>query len=186
VVDIAQGLGEHVSLAGISMGGTATAWAAQQRSDLDLAVLISPAFGFQMIPRSVTPPAVNAFVALPNFFQWADATLKADNGPPYTYPRRSTRALAQTLRLGFAVQALTEQGPPAARSLLVITNANDTSVDNGLTAEMMAAWRAWRADLDTFEFEADLQLAHDFIDPSQQTQEIVYPRLVELIVRATE
>ena len=28
VVDIAQGLGEHVTLAGISMGGTTTAWAA--------------------------------------------------------------------------------------------------------------------------------------------------------------
>ena len=62
VVDITQGLGEHVTLAGISMGGIATAWAAQHRSDLDLAVLISPAFGFQMIPARATAPAVKAFI----------------------------------------------------------------------------------------------------------------------------
>ncbi|MGD8820333.1 MAG: alpha/beta hydrolase, partial [Anaerolineae bacterium] len=36
VVDVAQGLGEHVTMAGISMGGIVTAWAAQQRSDVDL------------------------------------------------------------------------------------------------------------------------------------------------------
>lgn len=184
VVDIAQGLGEHVSLAGISMGGIVTAWAATYRSDLDLAVMISPAFGFKMIPASVTAPMTNLFLALPNLYQWTDSTLKAENGPPYTYPRRSTRALAQTLRLGFAVQVQRQHGPPAARSVLVITNANDTSVDNARTAEMVAAWRESGADVVTYEFAADLQLAHDLIDPSQQTQPIVYPRLVDLIAES--
>jgi len=186
VVDIAQGLGEHVSMAGISMGGAATAWAALHRSDLDLAVLISPAFGLQMIPAPATAPAVNAFLALPNLYQWADSDLKAENGPDYTYPRRSTRALAQTLRLGLAVQAQTAEVAPAARSMLVITNANDPSVDNALAAEMVASWRERGVDVETYEFAEDLQLKHDLIDPSQQTQPIVYPQLVELITNATE
>ena len=186
VVDVAQGLGKHVTMAGISMGGIATAWAAQQRSDVDLAVLISPAFGFQMIPAPATAPAVNAFLALPNFYQWADSELKEANGPDYTYPRRSTRALAQTLRLSLAIQALAAEEPPAARSILVITNANDSSVDNALTAEMVATWLGWGIDVTTYEFPADLQLAHDLIDPSQQSQPVVYPRLVELITNATE
>jgi carboxylesterase len=186
VVDVAQGLGEHVSMAGISMGGIATAWAAQHRSDIDLAVLISPAFGFQMIPAPATVPAVNAFLALPNFYQWTDSALKEANGPDYTYPRRSTRALAQTLRLSLAIQALAAEEPPAARSILVITNANDSSVDNALTAEMVATWLGWGIDVTTYEFPADLQLAHDLIDPSQQSQPVVYPRLVDLITSAAE
>jgi len=44
VVDIAQRLGEQVVMLGISAGGVATAWAAQNRSDIDLAVIISPVF----------------------------------------------------------------------------------------------------------------------------------------------
>jgi carboxylesterase len=139
-----------------------------------------------MIPAPATAPAVNAFLALPNLYQWTDSTLKAANGPAYTYPRRSTRALAQTLRLSLAVQALRAEGPPLARSILVITNAHDPSVDNALTAEMVASWREWGADVATYEFAADLELEHDLIDPSQQTQPIVYPRLVELITNAAE
>ncbi len=186
VVDIAQGLGEHVTLAGISMGGTTTAWAAQHRSDLDLAVLISPAFGFQMFPAPVTAPAVNAFLVLPNFYMWADSELKEESGTDFTYPRRSTRALAQTLRLGMAVQAQSAEAAPAARSMLVITNANDPSVDNGLTAEMVELWGEWGTDVTTYEFAADLELKHDLISPWQETQPVVYPVLVELITDAAE
>jgi len=186
VVDIAQGLGEHVTLAGISMGGTTTAWAAQHRSDLDLAVLISPAFAFQMIPESATAPAVKAVVVLPNFYMWADSELKEESGTDFTYPRRSTRALAQTLRLGMVVQAQSAEAAPAARSMLVVTNANDPSVDNGLTAEMVELWEDWGIDVTTYEFAADLELKHDMISPWQGTQPVVYPVLVELITNAAE
>jgi carboxylesterase len=186
VADIAQGLGEQVTMAGISMGGITTAWAAQHRSDLDLAVLISPAFGFQMIPRSVTAPAANAFLVLPNFYMWADSELKEESGTDFTYPRRSTRALAQTLLLGMAVQAQSSEAAPVARSMLVVTNASDPSVDNGLTAEMVELWGEWGMDVTTYEFGADLELKHDLISPWQETQPVVYPVLVDLITSATE
>jgi carboxylesterase len=186
VVDIAQGLGEHVTLAGISMGGTTTAWAAQHRGDLDLAVLISPAFGFQMFPAPVTAPAVKAFVVLPNFYMWADSELKEASGTDFTYPRRSTRALAQTLRLGLAVQAQSAEAAPVARSMLVVTNANDPSVDNGLTAEMVELWGEWGIDVTTYELAADLELKHDLISPWQETQAVVYPVLLDLITDAAE
>lgn len=186
VVDIAQGLGEHVTLAGISMGGTTTAWAAQHRGDLDLAVLISPAFGFQMFPAPVTAPLVKAFAVLPNVFMWADSELKEASGTDFTYPRRSTRALAQTLRLGMAVQAQSAEAAPVARSMLVVTNANDPSVDNGLTADMVAVWREGGVDVTTYEFAADLELKHDLISPWQETQPVVYPVLVDLIRGAVE
>jgi hypothetical protein len=84
------------------------------------------------------------------------------------------------------VQRETAEAAPVARSMLVITNANDPSVDNALTAEMVASWRELGIDVKTYEFAADLELKHDLIDPSQQTQPVVYPVLVELITSATE
>src|SRR5260370_8236861 len=46
MVDIARGLGEHVTYAGISMGGITAAWAAQYRTDVNKAEVIPPAFTF--------------------------------------------------------------------------------------------------------------------------------------------
>jgi len=58
-VDIAQGLGEEVVMMGISAGGVTTSWAAQNRSDLDLAVIIAPAVGFKQIPTPLTASVMN-------------------------------------------------------------------------------------------------------------------------------
>jgi pimeloyl-ACP methyl ester carboxylesterase len=44
-VDIARGLGEHVTLLGLSAGGTMAAWVAQHRADVDEVVLIAPMLG---------------------------------------------------------------------------------------------------------------------------------------------
>ena len=184
VIDIARGLGEQVILAGISGGGMVTAWAAQHRGDLDLAVTISPGFGFAQIPTSLTDPAMKLFRWLPNFYKWWDPKLREAVGPAYAYPRIATRALAQILYLSYAVRVAARREPPAARAILVVTNANDTSVNNVLTAQVVELWRARGArDLRTFEFDASLGLGHDLIDPSQpgQRTDIIYPKLIELI-----
>jgi len=185
MVDIAQGLGEQVVMAGISAGGVTTAWAAHHRSDLDLAVLISPAFGFKQIPTPLTAPVMNLFSVLPESYEWWDPLLQAKGGLPHAYPRYSRRALAQILRLGFAVQVGAQQVPPATRTILVVTNANDSSVNNILTTDVVKNWREHGANLTTYEFEADLRLGHDLIDPAQPDEriDIIYPRLIDLISR---
>jgi carboxylesterase len=184
VVDIAQGLGERVILAGLSGGGVVTAWAAQHRSDLDLAVLIAPGFGFGPIPTPLTDPAMKLFRWLPNFYKWWDPKLKEAVGPAYTYPRIASRALVNILYLSYAVRVAARRNLPAARAILVVTNANDTSVNNALTSQVVDLWRGhWAKNLRTFEFDASLGLNHDLIDPSQPDQrtDIVYPKLIELI-----
>jgi alpha-beta hydrolase superfamily lysophospholipase len=60
-VDIAQGLGDKVIRLGISSGGVTTSWAAQNRSDIDLAVIISPVFGFKQIPTPLTAGVMNIY-----------------------------------------------------------------------------------------------------------------------------
>jgi alpha-beta hydrolase superfamily lysophospholipase len=181
-LDIAQGLGEQVTVMGFSAGGVMAAWAAHQRRDLEQAVIISPAFGYRVIPTPLTAAAMNVISLLPDAFSWWDPALQAAAGPAHTYPRYSRHALMQILRLGFAVQVAARRERPLANSLCVVTNANDQSVNNALTGQIVAAWRQRGAQVSTYEFPAELRLDHDLIDPGQPAQriEIVYPRLIEL------
>jgi alpha-beta hydrolase superfamily lysophospholipase len=182
MVDIAHGLGEQVTMMGISAGGVTTAWAAQNRSDLDLAIMISPAFGFKALPTPLTGPVMNVSLLLPDAYTWWDPVMQESLTPLHAYPRYSKHALAQTLRIGFAVRSQAGQQLPAARRIMVITNANDTTVNNPLTAEVVAVWRQRGANISTYEFPASLGLGHDLIDPAQHDQQIgiVYPQLIDL------
>lgn len=185
-VDIAQGLGEHVTVAGISTGGVLTGWAAQSRADIERAVLIAPFFGPQAIPAALNTPAVNLFNILPNVFLWQDDQLQAQvPNPPQVYPQNATQALSQILQLSATVRNTAGQSP-AAGAIVVITNANDDAVNNQMTAEVVAAWQqTGYASLETHEFAADLGLDHDLLDPAHPKQKIalVYPKLIELIAQ---
>lgn len=182
-VDIAQGLGNHVIMMGISAGGVTTAWAAQNRSDIDLAVIISPAFGYKQIPTPMTAAVMNIYTLLPDEFVWWDPVLQTKITPEYAYPRYSKHALVQILRLGFAVQENARYSMPAAQKVVVVLNPADDSVNNPFTMTIVKNWQANGTNLTTFEFEQNLQLPHDIIDPSQSSQQIniVYPRLIELV-----
>jgi pimeloyl-ACP methyl ester carboxylesterase len=181
-VDIAQGLGDQVIMMGISVGGVTTAWAAQNRSDLDLAVIISPLFGFKQVPTPLTAAVMNIYLFLPDSFVWWNPVLQADSPPAYAYPRYSKHALVQAVRLGFATQLEARNKPPTAKKVVVVFNANDNSVNNALTMDVVKIWQAHGANLTTSEFEASLKLGHDLIDPTQPDQkiDIVYPRLIDL------
>jgi alpha-beta hydrolase superfamily lysophospholipase len=186
MVDLAHGMGEQVTMIGISGGGVVTAWAAQNRSDLDTAMIISPAFGYQEIPTPLTAPVMNVILNVPDTYDWWDANLKADVGPSHAYPRYSKHALAEFLKVGFSVQVKSWQTSPAAHRVIVVTNASDTSVNNNLTLDVVRHWQNDGAHIETYEFPLSLGLGHDLIDPAQPDQavEIVYPILIELITQA--
>jgi pimeloyl-ACP methyl ester carboxylesterase len=186
MVDIAVGLGEHVTLAGLSIGGVAVAWAAQNRADLDSAVAIAPTFavpGTQWLRR----PATRLMLTIPNQFLWWDSRVKASlPGPPYAYPRFSSRALGEVYRLGYAVQDQAGRSRPGAKLIMVVTNAADTAVNHATTSEIIDQWRAHAArEVLTYEFPARDRLHHDMIDPLQPGQRVdyVYPILMELLAR---
>jgi carboxylesterase len=185
MVNIAHGLGQQISMMGISGGGVTTAWAAQNRSDLDTAVIISPAFGYLQIPTRLTAPAMNITLILPDTFEWWNPDLKESTEPSHAYPRYSKHALAQFLKLGFAVQVKSWQSPPAARRVIMVINANDTSVNNALTSEVVRHWQQDGANIETYEFPSSLGLPHDVIDPAQPNRSIdhVYPKLIELVTQ---
>ncbi len=183
-VDIARGLGRQVVVGGLSMGGVATGWLAQQRVDIELALLMAPAFGVMVVPARLTRLVASWLLLRPNYFQWWDPVLKDAVVPPlHAYPRYASRGLAAFLRLGFAVRALARQGKPATCRIRVLTNANDRSINPEMVERVVQLWQAKGADVQTHQFGVDLKLGHDFIDPTQRNQRIdlSYPVIMEML-----
>ncbi|MGW8251089.1 MAG: alpha/beta hydrolase, partial [Anaerolineales bacterium] len=88
------------------------------------------------------------------------------------------------MRLGYATEEYAKRTKPAASKIIVITNANDESVNNGVVAEFEQMWKKHgEENLVTFQFEKSLGLPHDLITPTRPEAQVdvVYPKLFELI-----
>jgi pimeloyl-ACP methyl ester carboxylesterase len=185
--DLARSLGEKVIVAGLSINGATVAWMAQNRQDLHQAVLLAPFLAPFNLPDLVLLPVERLLLRLPNMFFWWDPRQKENlAGPPYAYPRFPTRVIGETIFLGRVVLDESRIHPPRCPLILTITSATDTAANNVVTEQLVANWRALRpAGIDTFEFPAEKEIPHDFIDPSQPNQQvdIVYPKLIELLER---
>jgi esterase/lipase len=185
-VNIAQGLGERVIVAGLSGGGAMTTWLSQERPDINLAVPIAPFLGVGFIPRILNRPLTNLLLLVPDFFQWWDPIHKEKNpnSMSYSYTRYPTHSLLENMRLGFAAEEKAKQVKPAAGAILVITNANDGSVNNDVIAEFETMWLEHGEQfLQTFRFDKNLGLPHDLITVGRPdgNVDLVYPILKELI-----
>jgi pimeloyl-ACP methyl ester carboxylesterase len=184
MVDIARGLGEHVTYAGISAGGTMAAWAVQHRADVDKVVLIAPAFTISRgLGVGISRFAMYLFLLMPNIM--TQHFRPFTGGLDHNYRGFATRGLGEMMYLGFSVYDAAKTTKPAARSALVITNAADPAVGNGITRKLVDRWRAKGLEyVETYEFDAKYQLIHDVIDPQQQGQQtaLVYPILLDLIM----
>jgi carboxylesterase len=184
-VDIARGLGRHVIVAGLSMGANMACWIAQNRGDVDKAVIISPFWGWKMLPVSCLKLAINFLLILPDMFLWWSNEKKKELlGPTSAYYRFSTRGLAQIMLLGWFVIKDASRLAPKTQDILVVANALDESVNDRIFAKVIDNWKKHNGvRITRFEFDRSLGVLHDLIDPEQPYQRIavIYPRLVELI-----
>jgi carboxylesterase len=188
-VDIARGLGDRVTVMGLSSSAVVTAWLAQHRTDVDCAVLLAPSFAPRGMRAVVARRMTNALLRLPNFYVWWDRKLKAQvPGPDQCYPRFASRALAQVYRLGFTTLDDAGHARPEARRLVILTTALDEGVNNDVTRELARRWREHGANVRTYEFPESLGVRHDMLDPEQPYQRVgvSYPVIEELVAEAAE
>lgn len=184
--DIAQGLGERVVVVGLSGGGSIATWLSQERPDIDLAVPIAPFLGVGFIPRPLNRPVTNLILMIPDIYQWWDPVHQLSNpfAASYSYRGYYFHALFENLRLGFAAEQDARRVKPAAGSILVITNANDISVNNGVIAEFEQVWREHGEEfLQTYQFPKEQDIPHDLITYTRPGghPDVVYPVLLKLI-----
>lgn len=183
-LEIAHGLGERVDLLGLSAGANLAAYAAQYRSDIHQAVLISPVLGSSQIHPWLTSFIALTSSILPNRFVWWDPEL-LDQGHTmqHTYPRFGSRALGIVAQLGLEVLAAARRAPHRARDLVVVANAFDEAVTLPPIERLIARWRAQAAPVRDYCFPVEQQIIHDLLDPQQELQQVdlVYPKLLELM-----
>ena len=189
MLGIAHGLGERITLLGFSFGGVLAGWAAQQRSDVDHAVLASASLGLAAVRPWIRRPMTNLVRVLPDRLRWWDpARMAAKLGPPHGYVVYSMRGVGMILGLGNALLAAAKRRQPAVRQITVAVNPNDTVVDNRAALAVAGVWRKQGASVTVFEFPEKMELIHDYMDPLQPRQQVdrVYPILRELVARGRQ
>jgi pimeloyl-ACP methyl ester carboxylesterase len=177
------GLGEQLTVAGLSLGAVLTGYLAQTRGDVERAILIAPMLGLKRIPGPALSAMRRLVDVLPNFYVWWDNGLKDKVGPTHAYPRFASRSYAAMLEVGRRLVTASRRHAPRAHSIAVITNAAEPQLDNRFTYRLIDTWRAHDANVETHEFRISDNLPHDLIDPGNAAQNnvLVYPVVSRLI-----
>jgi alpha-beta hydrolase superfamily lysophospholipase len=181
-VDGAMGLGERVAVLGISMGGLLCAYLGQYRSDVAVSVPVAPDFGLLRLGRGFTDVLSWIVLRLPNFFLWWDPRVKANQHPVTAYPRFSTHALMQTIRIGNRVYNAAKSSAPLAGRISTVVNMRDPAVNNAATKQVVDGWKLRSGGIDYIEL-TNLPENHDIIDPdnNQARVGLVYPKLIDIL-----
>jgi alpha-beta hydrolase superfamily lysophospholipase len=182
-VDAAVGLGERVAVAGLSMGGSISAYLGQYRADIATSMPIAPDFGLLNLPRWALDVLAPIVLAIPNFFLWWDPRAKENQLPKTAYPRFSTHALMQTVRIGSAVYHAANREPARAGRIATVVNTHDPAVSNAVTLQVVRRWQRLRAGGIEYVELTDLPENHDIIDPENPLArtDLVYPKLIDVL-----
>lgn len=180
---LARGLGKRVTVLGLSIGGTMALWLAQTHP-VDVAIPVAPFLIPIGFPRWLGMLAMHVLAILPNMYWWWDPRVKEKSLPVYAYPGFPTHALAQIVFLGGEVFALANQTAPRARESILVTNANESAVNDGVAFELFAIWKQRGAKYRQVVLSGLGKPRHDIIDPTTfpQARTLVYPKLEALVL----
>ncbi len=183
-VDIAVGLGQCLTVCGLSMGGLMAGWAAQVRAEVEHAVLVAPAYNVGPVPRGIARPIRALARLLPAMNRpWVPGA-DPEDGPRHTYPDYNTHGVAALMGVGQALMAQARRCLPAAQRVSMILNENDHSVDNGAAEQVMASWRSLGATaIQSYTFPQVLGLPHNTIEPEADSFDpaVTHPMLLHLL-----
>jgi alpha-beta hydrolase superfamily lysophospholipase len=182
VVDIARGLGEEITVIGLSGGGTVATWIGQNRADVSRVLGLSPFFGVPEVPPFLNTFLMNLTARLPNINLDNPALEQAD----WRYRGESTRSAGQFARLGKRVLGdAAREAPPLPLAHFVMT-ASDGTADNDYTVELATTWEQGGVDVSRFEFAASYAIPHASIEPGVDPEKkaLVYAKLLETLGEA--
>ena len=182
-LDIAAGLGDQISLVGVSAGAPACAWMAEHRDGIDQVLLISPFFGIYGYPVVITDVLAVLFAHLPNYYVWKNSKLKtAACETPCVYPRYGTRSLGSTLELGKEDRSF--HGALKTNHLAVLFSAADHAVNHDVIKSQIEQWSLENpGKVSAYEFPASDDVPHDAVTPglSHSRVNISYPKILEML-----
>lgn len=181
-IDIACGLGERVTVAGVSASAVVLSWLAYQRTDIDRQILFSPSISFGTT-KGESVPSIKTYAvhynAKPNrILPWGTPR------PPLGYTQYATHVIIEIQRLALATCLLAYRQPSMVSETLLVTSAYDTAINHTLIAELVALWQHYPDSyVQAYTFDAALEVGHSLIHPDHPLQKVdlVYPVLQELL-----
>ncbi|MBI5871450.1 MAG: alpha/beta fold hydrolase [Actinobacteria bacterium] len=179
IVDMAAGLGDEITVVGLSGGGTVAAWIAQNRGDVDKAVLIAPLYGVAPAPPLANEMLGNLFTRIPDI-TWASSSEKPRES---VYLGWSTKGVAEYMVFSRAAQPVAEGEPAQVKNIVLVTNGNDHTVNNGMSEAVVEKWETAGAAVTRYQFDESLGLPHDVVDIAGigDKSQWIYPILIGLI-----
>lgn len=185
-VDVATGLGDEVTVLGLSGGGAVAAYLAQFRDDVDLAITLAPFLGLRAVPAMLTSALVNLADILPPFSWGIPEAMASGSGQyaPYAGLDQNTRSAASYMRLGRMVLDDAARHPHRAGRTVTVVNEGDDTVSNELADDLTSRWRSLSPGATSeYRFPASMGLPHDLIGPDRIDERTsdVYPVLLDLL-----
>jgi carboxylesterase len=180
---VAQGLGEHVNVAGFSLGGLLTAYIGQFER-VHRAVAVSPFLGIAAIPNLFRLPVARWVLRRPNRFYWWDPVLRERQQPEHGYPRFASHAIGHGLTLAHEVMDAARSTAPKADELVLVVNPRDSAVNRGAIERLARSWSGTKPDAVHVHRLTNMpRFSHDIIEPKRdpEVSKRVTQVLVELI-----
>lgn len=188
-LDIAAGLGETVSVVGLSQGALQVMWAAMEYdATLDKVIIIAPNIAIYNRPMLVSHIISRGMTIAPGaYFRWVSSDIPIENEGAeinYAYPGFPYRSMGKQLLFGKSLEALSEKKPSKAQTTIFVYNEFDQAINPQPVKTVQKRWILnSTSQIKEYTFSASLQLNHDIIDPNHPQANIgeVYPVLVDLI-----
>lgn len=165
-IDIAAGLGEQVSVVGLSGGGSLATWCAVERPEVADTVAISPLMQPLGVPEWTTRLLVGALPHAPDVYAWWDPKLK-ERLPGYGYPRFSYKGIAAFLRLVYWARHVADsRAYPVPGHFTLVRNDGENRLDSAFNARLVARLVAPER-LSIYTIPARDGLLHDLVTPEE-------------------
>ena len=163
-VDIAAGLGDQVTVVGLSGGGALATWCAVERDEVTETFAISPLMQPLGVPVWATRALVGVLPYTPDVYAWWSPRLKADL-PGYGYPRFSYKGIGALLELVYWTERVAQHRPyPVEAPYTLLKNDGDNRLDGEFNARLVE--RLVPADRLTIKtIPASEGLLHDIVTP---------------------
>lgn len=162
-LDVAQGLGNRLTVVGFSVGGM-LALRLAQRHELESVVAIAPFLAWRWLPYWMQPIGMRAVLAIPNQRLWWDPRLRENQMPTHGYPCFSTHAVARVYALAATVRRDAANSAPRAKRVVAILNEREAAVHNGVVRSLISAWQRHGGNA-ALHLLQGLPLSHDIIEP---------------------
>lgn len=177
----AKALGDRVTIAGFSAGGTLALWLAE-REESDRVVAIAPFLGLAALPDAITRLVMRIALWLPNRFVWWNPILRERQLPAHGYPRYATHAIARLYEISHEVMRDAASRPPKSRTLTLVVNAGEASVSNRAALRLLAGWKRRGANVERVLLRS-MPPSHDIIEPEREGELAarVYPTILDAI-----